>query len=167
MAALREGQLEVDVPAAVSALKFDDASTHGFSHCMKSVDFIFELHDRWLFVELKDPDGAPPQFPAAAKFLADLGQGKLDEDFVRKFRDTFLYRWAEGVPDKPVQYLVLVAAAGLTDADLMARTDALKRKLPVGRGRSGRWQREVAQGALVLNLSAWQKHVTFATARRV
>jgi len=53
---LREGkiEIEIEIPDALSGRKFDDR-THGLSHCMKAVDFIVELVDRILFIEIKEP----------------------------------------------------------------------------------------------------------------
>ena len=61
MTVLREGNLQITINNAIEARKFDDAS-HGLSHCMKAVDFFVELPDRYLFIEVKDPQA--PQAPS-------------------------------------------------------------------------------------------------------
>ena len=45
----REGDLEFDFSDAIDGIKFDDA-THCLSHCMKAVDFVVELDEKYLLV---------------------------------------------------------------------------------------------------------------------
>ena len=54
MTTFTEDDLQVTFNNVVHARRFDDSS-HGLSHCMKVVDFVVELHDRYLFIEFKDP----------------------------------------------------------------------------------------------------------------
>lgn len=159
MTTLTEGNLQIIFPAAAKARKFDDAS-HGLSHCMKAVDFIAELKDRYFFIEFKDPHkpGVPQKErdEYVKKFLA----GSIDEDFKYKCRDTFLYEWATERVGKPIHYLVLVAIDTLTDAELLARTDDLKRKIPLSGPASGAWKRSFIAGCAVFNIAAWNKHMS-------
>lgn len=158
MTTLTEGNLQITFPASAKARKFDDAS-HGLSHCMKAVDFMAELKDRYLFIEFKDPHhpGAPQRNrdEYVKRFLA----GGLDEDLKYKCRDTFLYEWASERVSKPIHYLVLVAIDTLTDAELLARTDDLKRKIPLNGPASGTWKRSFIAGCAVFNIAAWNKHM--------
>jgi hypothetical protein len=55
MTVFTEGNLQITFPSGVAAKKFDH-SGHGLTHCMKAVDFIVELTDRYLFIEFKDPE---------------------------------------------------------------------------------------------------------------
>ena len=50
---LSEGTIQITFNGATGGRKFDDGATHGLSHCMKAVDFIVELPERFLFVELR------------------------------------------------------------------------------------------------------------------
>ncbi|MDA1192745.1 MAG: hypothetical protein O3A46_13815, partial [Candidatus Poribacteria bacterium] len=87
---LREGTLTFDFSDAVDGFRFDEQDPtnpnfHGLSHCMKAVDFIVELEDQFLFVEVKDP-------PDPTEYVGGSGKEKFD-DLVKslsgKFRDTF------------------------------------------------------------------------------
>ena len=51
---LSEGNLEMEIPGVLRGGRFDGAD-HGLSRCMKAVDFVLELADRYLYIELKDP----------------------------------------------------------------------------------------------------------------
>ena len=162
MTVLREGEgkgaLELTLPPGVHGRKFDDRK-HGLSHCMKAVDFIVDEPDRVLFIEFKDPDHphAPPD--KRKTFLEELRTGGKDDDLVRKYRDSFIYRWAERFEEKPISYYVLVAASSLDEAMLLARTEELKRKLPANGPSSGAWLRQIVAGCAVFNLETWNRHL--------
>ena len=166
MNVFHEGDLEVSFTGAISARRFDDAS-HGLSHCMKAVDFVVELHDRYLYIEFKDPNHPGSRPRDQRRFLQRFRSGKLDEELKAKFRDTFLYEWACGRADKPVYFLVLVA---LDDQDarlLGPRTTSLKRNLPAGKAHSAPWERSIAHDASVFNISYWNSRLqNFRVTRR-
>lgn len=164
---LIEDDLKVTLPAGTTSRKFDD-ETHGLSHCMKAVDFIVELADRVLFIEFKDPDNptaAHPQNPA--EFIKGFLSGRLDADLQYKYRDSYLYEMASGRADKPVYYFVLIGAQALSDADLLARTDALKNKLPVLGVNGKAWKKPFVAGCAVMNLQAWNRALPNYPASRV
>lgn len=50
-----EGDLRLIFEEGLKVNKFD-GEEHGLSHCMKAVDFVVELDDRVLYIELKDPE---------------------------------------------------------------------------------------------------------------
>ena len=156
MTTLMEGGLEISVSGTVSVRKFDDDS-HGLSHCMKAVDFIIEHPDRYIFVEFKDPDAAdiPPQ--ARAEFVESLEVGRRDDEFKYKYRDTFLYEWAAGRADKAIYYFVLIAQIDLSPGDMVRRTDALERILPLRLPSSVTWTRPIVCGCGVFNIDSWNR----------
>ena len=155
---LTEGNLQILFPAGVNVRKFDD-DKHGLSHCMKAVDFIVELKNRYLFIEFKDPQHSKGQKRDREKFMQEFQSGSIDEDFKYKYRDSFLYEWASDRAKKPIHYYILLAMDTLTDADLIARTDDLKRKLPVEGPQSGAWKRNLVAGCMVFNLATWNKYL--------
>ena len=104
----QEGDLKIEFKSVFDARKFDDAG-HGLSHCLKAVDFIVERSDCYLFIEFKDPQDPRAKAQARKEFSRNFKRGKLDEDFKYKYRDTFLYEWAAGRVEKPVDYLILIA----------------------------------------------------------
>ena len=151
-----EGNLVIDIPAAIGGRKFDGAD-HGLSHCMKAVDFVVELADEYLYIEVKDP-----QHPDAAQerrdtFLRSFQSGKIDNDLKYKYRDSFLYEWAAGRADKPVDYLVLIALDTLDEAQLLRRQEELRRNLPLVGPEDRAWRRPIARGCGVFNLDSWNR----------
>ena len=149
-----ESDLQVIFDDVVDAHRFD-GSDHGLSHCMAAIDFVVELTDRIWFIEFTDPDH--PQAPVENRqsFLDDFTGTRLDEELKRKFRDSFLYEWAAGRADKPVYFAVLIALASLSDDNLLAKAEDLKRKLPVY-GHSS-WVQPIVHDCVVLNLASWNQ----------
>lgn len=156
-----EGDLKIEIKGVVYAWKFDEPSSHGLNHCMKAVDFIVEWPNCYQFIEFKDP-----QAPSAMgriqpqTFIQDFQSGKIDEDLKYKYRDSFLYEWASGRAAKPIHFLVLVALNTLTTSELVRRTDALKKKLPLQRSIPGPWRCPFVQSCNVFNLHTWNQYNT-------
>ena len=156
MKVLQEGNLRFTFDGEVRAWKFDDEA-HGLSHCMKAVDFIVEFHERYLFLEIKDPQHPDAPRQSRDRFVRGFSGHRLNEDLKYKYRDSFLYEWASGRADKPVHYFVLVADDALTDLELTVRTDALARTLPVRGPESGAWTRRIVDHCVVFNVKSWKR----------
>jgi hypothetical protein len=146
---LQEGTLQFDFAGAVDAFKFDEqdralATHHGLSHCMKAVDFVVEYADHYLFVEIKDPNDPN-------RYGSDHDKSALINNLTTKFRDSFLYRWAENKLDKPVRYHCLVE---LDNAQTLYLMRQLKNQLPTDK-QPTRWQRPLAHLCAVANIATW------------
>ena len=156
MTELREGNLSLTIEGELRAWKFDDES-HGLSHCMKAVDFIVEFPNRYLFLEFKDPQHPNAPRQDRESFVYSFLAGNLDEDLKYKYRDSFLYEWASGRTDKPIYYFVLIADDALAAPELIDRTNALERALPVKGPESGSWTREIVETCIVFNIETWNR----------
>lgn len=154
MTVLTEGKLQLTISNAVAARKFDDAS-HKLSHCMKAVDFVVEFSDRYLFIEFKDPQAATED---RDKWIKKFQSGQLDENLKYKYRDSFLYEWADGRADKPVYYLILIALDTLAEPFLLRMKKEMERKLPLRGPGSRRWPRPIVGGCGVFNIASWNRH---------
>ena len=160
-----EGDLKVMLPEATR--KFDD-NNHGLSHCMKAVDFVVEFENKIIFVELKDIDSPSAiENKDKTKFLTKFLSGGVDSELQYKYRDSYLYELASGRANKPIYFYVLIGSETLSDADLLARTDALKRNLPVYGANSKPWKKPFVAGCAVMNLLAWNKALPMYPASRV
>lgn len=157
MTVLAEGDLQIKLPADATGRKFDDGATHGLTHCMKAVDFVVELEDRILFIEFKDPDDPTAVAERQQRFMEEFRSGALDNKLKAKYRDSFLYEWGSGRVSKPIYYLVLIGATVLSEADLLARTDALRRQIPVLGPGDKPWKKPFVAGCAVMNIEAWNK----------
>ena len=156
MTTLTEGDLLITINEdVVEARKFDDHAVHGLSYCMKAVDFIVELADRYLFIEVKDPQA--PRVPTQGRnaFIQNFQSGQIDEDLKYKYRDSFLYEWASGRANKPIHYLILIGADSLSAPMLIDRRRALERNLPLHLPGAIAWTRPIVESCSVFNISSW------------
>lgn len=162
----KEEDLEIEIKSATHARKFDDSS-HGLSHCMKAVDFIVERPDHFLFIEFKDPQKPGSNVHSQSSFKNRFLRGTLDQSLKYKYRDSFLYEWAEGRAQKPIDYLVLIALDSLTSAELLTRTDDLKRNLPLQKSKASPWPRPFVRNCAVFNISSWNSNFSDLTVTRL
>ncbi|MGT2469631.1 hypothetical protein [Paraburkholderia terrae] len=128
---LRERDIEIDFTDAIDSLVFDQMRAeqpnyHGIGE-MHRVDFIVELDEAILFVEVKDPGNPKAQEKGLKKFRTQLNDGTLSSTFASKFIDSFFYRWAENRLSKTVHYLSLVTLEGEV---LPNFSDEIAKKLP-------------------------------------
>lgn len=141
-----------EFPDAVDGFVFDQQDAahpafHGLSHAMKAVDLVVELPECHLFIEIKDfrtPDDLAP----------GDGFNKLKASLKYKFRDSFIYRWAEKAPPKPIHYVCMIS---LDNALTTRLAKDLNRELPSGRP-IARWKRDLAASCVVLNPEAWNRN---------
>ena len=165
MTLLREGDLEVEFLDASNGRKFDEE--YGLSHCMKAVDFIVEFDDRYLFIEFKDPQHPGATEESRNEFVDSFKRGQLDDDLKYKFRDSFLFEWASGRAEKSIFYFVLIAVDDLSASDLTARSDALRRALPVLGPPSNPWSRPFVSDCAAFNLESWNRTFSSYQVRRL
>ncbi len=151
-----EGDLQITIKDDLPVRKFD-GDCHGLSHCMKAVDFIVELPDRYLFIEFKDPQDPKAPTEAEDTYLERFSAGQLDKNLIYKFRDSFLYEWASGRANKPIDYLVLVALDVLPTPLLRHRRRDLERKLPVNGPGGQPWPRPIASSCAVFDIETWNR----------
>ena len=114
---------------------------------MKAVDIIVELENDYLFIEVKD-FFSPEEYQGKEHFK------HLKEVLKYKYRDTFLYRWAEQKVDKPIHYLCLLT---LENALISRMNKAIRLELPWGKPVT-RWKRPIVDRCVVLNEARWNKN---------
>ena len=163
MCRLTEVELEFVFEGAVRARKLDGPD-HRLTHCMKAVDFIIEFQDKYLFVEVKDPQDSGAPEDRRHQWIERFTSGKLDQILKYKYRDSFLYEWGAGRGDKPIVYIVLIALDTLDSALMSSRQDQLSRLLPTDTPES--WDRPIANGCVVLNIESWNRTLQGCRVRR-
>jgi len=140
---------EFEFKDAVDVFVFDEKNKdlptyHGLSHAMKAVDLVVELETGYLFVEVKNFH-APDDYQDGDYF------NHLREVLKYKYRDSFLYRWAEKKTDKPIDYLCLLT---LDNALISRMNKEMRVQLPPGHAIE-RWKRAIANRCVVLNVERW------------
>lgn len=166
MTTFNEGDFQLDFsdPGVLNARKFDN-NDHGLSHCMKSVDFVIELDDYYIFIEVKDSDHPKAPSGNQREVCLQLRDGTLVNKLKYKYRDSFLYEWAAGRANKPIDYYVLIAMSSLSEADLCNVTDQLQKQLPTGKAAQS-WIRPVVRRCSVFNLEKWQEKFPYYPVNR-
>lgn len=150
---------------AIDVLKFDErnpSSSTFHDAPMKAVDLIVEFEREYLFVEVKEyPSSYSPEMRIQNTECDQVDCPYRINHFTwlknylkYKYRDTYLFRYAEGKIDKPVYYLCLL---NFDDAQNSVMQQQLYRELPVGLA-SKRWVKELVKKCQVLNLSAWNRN---------
>ena len=151
-----------DFTDAIDAFVFDEkdrtkATYHG--QPMKAVDVVVELADAYLFIEIKDFHD--PNLYDSTSYVDDEERRKKHDGFKwlknylkYKYRDSFLFRYAERKVDKPIHYICLLTFDNALNTRMHK---ALKKELPVGRA-SQRWRREFVKSCQVVNVAKWNEN---------
>ena len=155
MPCAEESDIRIEFPAAISIRKFDERE-HGLSHCMKAVDFIVELIDKILFVEIKDPENPNARRCTREDFIKKFKSDELiKRSLIPKCRDSFIYEYCMERAHKPIHYYVIIGLDSLSDADLMNQSDLLAKHLPVIGPSAIPWKRCFIQKSHIFNLRSW------------
>lgn len=147
---------------ALNAFVFDEKDKtkpmyHGAP--MKCVDIVAEFANEYIYVELKDYDDQSGYDIKSAVneeeiFLRRKSFKWLKNYLKYKFRDSYLYRHAEGKVEKPIHYICLITFDNALNTRLKK---ALHKELPVKKA-SRRWIQELAKSCHVLNLESWNRN---------
>ena len=147
---------------ALDAFVFDETDRtkptfHGAP--MKGVDIVAEFDDAYVYIELKDYDDSSIYDVLGA--LTDDERHSRQASFKwlknylkYKFRDSFLYRYAEQKVEKPVHYVCLITFDNALNSRMQK---ALKQELPVGKA-SIRWVQTLAKSCHVVNMDKWNEN---------
>jgi len=151
-----ENDLQLFPNHNLKIIKFDDPKGHGLSgYNMKAIDYIIEYSDKYVFLEIKDPDNPNARTTQIEEFKNELMSENFRTDMAKKYRDTFIYRWAQDKTDKPIHYYVLVCLKELRVEQYIVLTDNLKKHLP--QHYPEKWKRPLAHKCAALPLKEWNK----------
>lgn len=143
---------------ALDAFKFDDqnpTSPHYHGVPMKAVDMIVEFEKAYVFIEMKEFHDTSDYYPSIAK--NEEGEPHKDAfkwltDYLKyKYRDSYLYRFAEDRVDKPVHYICLL---NFENNLCVKMKNVLQHELPVGK-KSKRWKHIIAESCQVMNMQTF------------
>lgn len=156
-------EFEFNDPNIITVFKFDECDKlkptyHGVT-ALKAVDLIIELKDRYFYVEIKDYAGKDSEFLVVNNTNTSKNADNNKEssltwliDYLKyKYRDTFLYRYAENAKKKPTYYVCLLTFENPLNTFIQKK---LRIALPVGI-LSSRWKYPLADNCLVMNIEKW------------
>lgn len=134
----------------------DENSFHYHGGFMKSVDLIVENDKAIFFIELKDYKITDCNNPDFGKYReSKRSTQELISSLIYKFRDTYLYKFAEGMKfDKKVNYICLIEIEPALKSILNKR---LNQDLPVG-AKGKRWKKALADSCCVVNIESWNRN---------
>ncbi len=156
---------KIDFKDALNAFKFDETDKsknnyHGVT-ALKAVDIIAEFEDKFVFVEIKKYDN-PSEFNESF-YIGDYDTSPRHKYFSwlknylkHKFRDSFLYRYAENKVDRPIHYICLLNFENALNVEL---AKSLRRELPLNKP-SKRWINILSKSCNVVNLKKWNEVFT-------
>ena len=82
---------------------------------------------------------------------------ELKNDLISKFRDTYIYRKAEGTGSKPILYVALVNL----ESPSLSNLDDIRYELPVGTPNgypNEKWNQSLAEELLILDVNLWNEN---------
>ena len=101
----QESGLVFDFTSAKDVKKADKPNVQGLS----AVDFIVEINNEYIFIEVKNPDNIYANDVQRQEFLSELNLDKYPLKMAMKFKDTLLKEVVSGKTfEKPVTYLILL-----------------------------------------------------------
>ncbi|HOD39807.1 MAG TPA: hypothetical protein PKW98_12135 [Candidatus Wallbacteria bacterium] len=156
---------KIDFKDALNAFKFDEtdknkSNYHGVT-ALKAVDIIAEFEDKYVFVEIKKYDNSDElvdsfNFIAGGTIPRHKYFSWLKNYLKSKFRDSFLYRYAENKVDRPIHYICLLNFDNALNVEL---SKSLRRELPLNKP-SERWVHILSKSCNVVNLKKWNEVFT-------
>ena len=145
---------------AIDAFKFDETDPHQPNYHgvpMKAVDVIAEFEGAYIFIEMKEFDNVEEYDVSTTTDEGEKRQRnalfKWLKNYLKyKYRDSFLFRYAEKKVDKPVHYICLL---NFNNALCSKMKKFLAKELPVGK-KSRRWHNKIAESCQVMNMNKWE-----------
>lgn len=156
-----------DFPAAKELYKFDQKDPispyfHG-ADMMKSVDVMAEFAGYYLWIEIKNyTDDIIEKMKSEGDQRKDgdayHAKSYLRNNLVQKYRDTFLYRYAEQKVDKPIFYVCLL---NFDSALRVFFKREVAKSIPVHKPTT-RWKRNIIDGFFVVNEVDWTRNASLS-----
>lgn len=154
----------IDFPKATNLYLFDQTDNmspyfHGVN-AFKKVDVMAEFPDRHLWIEIKTYNAHTVK-SMMTNTKQRVTKEWLRDDLVGKFKDTFLYRYAEKQLKKPIYYVCLMDFGDEAKFIYEYLNKELKIFLP-NKSISSRWKIDFVSGIIVLNPSKWNRTAELA-----
>ena len=142
---LGKGSYELDFDAAIGATALGAEATKDHSDLLL-VDFVVEYEDRYLFVEILEPDGGDAQ--------ERLRSDALCERLARMYRDSMFFHSFGDRQPKAVEYAVLHTLPGIDETLVFVLQDELRRRIPLSHPV---WKEDSAASCSVMTVEQWKK----------
>ena len=151
-----EKDLRFNFSKALSVSKFDPSGRSG-SECISSIDFIVELSNYILFVEVKDPDHPRATDEAREQFLSELKSLKKARTLAQNCRDSFFYENAGGRVNKPVVFIAIVELSSIPLSDMTPSDDELRKCLFIDKHPKNTDNEKIVKNSMIMNVATWNQ----------
>lgn len=125
-----EGRYCFDFSKSIKAYKGDSPTLSGLG----GVDFIVELENKILFIEIKDLENKKVPKEQRIEWIKKLSIVKENSfliDLGIKFKDTIIRNWAQNIDfTKPIDYIVILQLKSLDAAMRLKLSEGLDGRLP-------------------------------------
>ncbi|MDR2727738.1 MAG: hypothetical protein LBB56_01300 [Chitinispirillales bacterium] len=116
-----------DFTDSILSQKADEPQFHDLS----AVDFIVEMADNFLFVEIKNPDNQKATAKAKREFLNDLKNDMYPYKIGSKYSNTILRSWGRGESfSKPIICIFILEFTNFTAIERKRLRDKIFNRLP-------------------------------------
>ena len=153
-----EADIIIDFRQAKDAYKFDVKSA---GQGLKMVDFVVEMENAYLFIELKDPDN-PASTPSNRRYYYEhnIKRNGLTNELVSKFKDSVIISWAQDkCMDKPIYYIVILEASFVGQEKFLSIERGIAKRLPFKLNfRDYPFKRTVIEQFLLMDMALWNKY---------
>lgn len=170
MTELYERNLKLNASAAKMAVKFDDNGAFYHNRFgMLPVDFVVEITSHYIFVEVKDPEGARDMPNVQrAKFREDVNTEQFNQKCYRKYRDSYLYlHFAGSLNEKPIICVLLLCAPWVDQVLRSNKSEQISKQIPTHANCPAGWTHAVMETFLVLSIEEWNKFLPRLPIERV
>jgi hypothetical protein len=173
-----EQDLRFDFSNAVAAKKFDPIDRKG-SECISAIDFIVELSDNLLFIEVKDPSHPKAKAKDKKKFLEKLQRSiqdnkqnknikeSLAKELARNCRDAFYYEYVGGRVTKPIIFIAIIELPPTSFNVMSPADDELRKCLFVHEIQESSNHNKVVKECKIMSLATWNSNFSKFPATRI
>lgn len=154
-----EKDLRFDFSKAISAKQVDRPDRE-LAECSSTIDFIVELENCLLFIEVKDPDHPRATEKAQRKFLNKMTALELARELAKNSRDSFFYEYTMGQIDKPIVFVALIELPSVHLIDMAPSDEELRKCLLVNKSPSMPDNGLMVKNSIIMDIAMWNNKFT-------
>ena len=151
-----EKDLRFDFEQAIAARKFDDENRIGTECQSSSIDFIVELSDSLLFIEVKYP-GHPNAIQNIDDNIYEFESGRLVRTLAKNCRDSFFVEHVSCKIYKPITFIAIVEFGDSYTPNFSPQMDELRKCLFIDQQPDYQENGFLIEKCNIMGLDRWNK----------
>ncbi|MBF0445657.1 MAG: hypothetical protein HQL68_08705 [Magnetococcales bacterium] len=156
-AILVENDLRFDFTRAIKATHIDKPN-RAESECSAIVDFIVELPEELLYIEVKDPGNVATSQEDFQNFFNKFKSKELSKTLAKKCRDTFFSEYVMDHIEKPIYFIAIVEFGNRVFPRYTSQIDKLKKCLFIDKLPQQSTNHRVVKNGMIMDVDAWNMH---------